>query len=78
MTDSKIERGDSVHHVPSGEDWIVLDANENYVYPAGWPPSQAFVDDCRVTEKGKWLDWLDKRESAKPRSTQHRYKPTWD
>jgi hypothetical protein len=36
------------HHIPSGEDWVLLGINEqrNEVCAAGWPPSIGKLSDC--------------------------------
>ena len=46
---STFRAGDVVHHVPSGEDWI-LACDEAYgrVHPMGWPESCARASDCRL------------------------------
>lgn len=58
----KIEPGDEVTHLPTGESWVVLragtDSEGDYVEPAGWPPCRARASDCDLTHKGKHLDWL--------------------
>lgn len=48
---SDLERGDIVRHVPSGEEWLLLRVKDDYVYPAGWPPSRALAADCVLVSK---------------------------
>lgn len=59
-----IQRGDTVRHIPTGEEWIILRAEDGYVYPAGWPKSRARAADCELvrgaTEKD--IAWLDRAE----------------
>lgn len=47
----QIEIADTVHHAPSGEDWVVARVTDKHVYPAGWPPCRAELTDCRLIEK---------------------------
>lgn len=65
-----LERGDTVHHGPSGEDWILLDGE--YVYPAGWPASRALASDCTLKEKGGGLRFLEGRP-YEPGDARRRY-----
>lgn len=46
-----IDVADSVHHGPSGEDWVVARVTDRHVYPAGWPPIRADLADCTLIEK---------------------------
>lgn len=50
MTDAKAIC--HVHHIPSGEDWVILGINRerNEVCAAGWPPSIGKLSDCRLIE----------------------------
>ena len=48
---SAIEIADTVHHKPSGEHWIVARVSETHVWPAGWPPCRASIEDCELEEK---------------------------
>ena len=62
-----IERGDIVHHAPTGEDWVIkrgfTDAcGKEFVEPAGWPPCQADASDCTIIKKGGALDFLNRNE----------------
>ncbi len=43
----------TAHHVPSGEDWVLLGlSNErNLVCVAGWPPTEAKLSDCQNFEQ---------------------------
>jgi len=46
---STFRAGDVVHHVPSGEDWILAcDEVDGHVHPMGWPESRAKASDCRL------------------------------
>lgn len=63
------------HHVPSGENWIVLGVNEkkNLVIPAGWPPSRAKLSDCiGFEERGvitqEEINYLNKEFGYKQKS----------
>ena len=62
-----IERGDEVHHKPSGEKWVVLragtDSYGEFVEPAGWPPCRARASDCDLTKKGAHLDFLNRHDT---------------
>ena len=49
MTD--IEIADTVHHGPTGEDWIVARVDDRFVWPAGWPPGRADKADCVLVKK---------------------------
>lgn len=40
--------GDQVHHIPSGENWVVAWAEGDDIAPAGWPNSIARVRDTRL------------------------------
>jgi len=41
--------GDTVHHSPSGEDWLLaVDEERGRVQPAGWPCSMAEAADCHL------------------------------
>ena len=57
-----IARGDIVAHEPSGEKWIVVRAEYGYVYPAGWPPTEARGETCTVTDAGGGLEFLERAE----------------
>jgi len=47
----KIDIGDTVHHGPTGETWIIARATDTHVYPAGWPPCRADLADCTLIAK---------------------------
>ena len=55
----KIERGDIVRHIPSGENWVVLRVEptltDTYIHAAGWPKSAGKESDCELTKKGGGL-----------------------
>lgn len=46
--------GDSVHHGPTGEDWVLafgdLEDGGGKVSPAGWPACLAEASDCTLLE----------------------------
>lgn len=46
-----IDTGDTVHHLPSGEDWIVAGVADTYLWPVGWPPGRANLADCVLMSK---------------------------
>ena len=46
-----IDTGDTVHHLPSDEHWIVAGVAGQYLWPVGWPPGRANVSDCVLVEK---------------------------
>lgn len=58
--------GDIVHHLPSGEQWVVKRSGfdtfmgrSGFVEPAGWPPCRARADDCViVAHDPKWAEAL--------------------
>jgi hypothetical protein len=49
----KIDIGDSVHHNPSNENWIVarIDYNSNELMWMGWPCGYAKISDCILIKK---------------------------
>lgn len=48
-----IDTGDSVHHTPSGEDWIVAYVQGDRLAWVGWPEGEARLEDCTLLEKAK-------------------------
>lgn len=48
---TQIEIADTVHHGPTGEDWVVARVTDRHVYPAGWPPCRADLADCTLIGK---------------------------
>lgn len=63
---SAFRTGDTVHHIPSGEDWIVAVCQDGEVIPCGWPLSRADAADCALIKAASDEDhlyWL--REIAK-------------
>jgi hypothetical protein len=52
--------GDTVKHVPSGEEWLLIRLEGEYVYPGGWPKSRALAADCRLVARGTAEDiaWI--------------------
>lgn len=47
----KIDSGDIVHHIPTGEDWIVAFVDGANISPLGWPETVAKLSDCLLLEK---------------------------
>ena len=47
----RIGIGDVVLHVPSGEKWLVARADDNHVWPIGWPCCRADIKDCELIMK---------------------------
>jgi len=47
----KIKAGDSVHHNPSNEDWVVayVDYEDGSMSWLGWPEGRAKISDCKLT-----------------------------
>lgn len=54
---SIIEAGDTVKHVPSGEQWFVLGVHKWWkeLCVAGYPPTVAKVSDCVLVKKGNGI-----------------------
>lgn len=46
-----IEAGDTVHHQPTGEDWIVRYVKGDRLSWLGWPPGEAKLSDCTLIKK---------------------------
>ena len=46
-----IDTGDTVHHIPSDEEWYVAGVAGDLLYPVGWPPDPAKLSDCVLLEK---------------------------
>jgi hypothetical protein len=59
---NKPERGDTVCHIPTGEEWLLIRVEGDYVYPGGWPISRALKADCVVVKKAdaEAIAFLDK------------------
>jgi hypothetical protein len=51
MSEAPLRCGDHVHHRPSGEDWVVAWAEGEHLAAAGWPNSQARLEDCDVIHR---------------------------
>lgn len=66
QNDNLIAVGDTVHHEPTGEDWVVrrvgIDSDGGFVEPAGWPPCRARASDCTVLKKAGGLRFLHQIE----------------
>ncbi len=44
--------GDTVHHIPSGENWtLAVDEENGRVQPCGWPESMAEAKDCALIDR---------------------------
>lgn len=56
----KIDTGDTVKHLPSGERWVVacVDVERNELSWIGWPEGTARLSDCVLVEKAP----TDRRE----------------
>ena len=46
-----IDTADKVHHAPSGETWVVAYVQGDRLAWCGWPPGEAALADCSLTEK---------------------------
>lgn len=46
-----IDCGDTVHHAPSDETWVVAFVDGNRLLWCGWPPGYASLTDCTLIEK---------------------------
>jgi hypothetical protein len=48
-----IDAGDTVKHLPSGEEWIVaaLSLDGAHLYACGWPETMAGLSDCELIAK---------------------------
>jgi hypothetical protein len=52
MAENELPRcGDTVRHIPSGEEWTVAYAEGNELAPAGWPDSRGNVSDCEIVRR---------------------------
>jgi hypothetical protein len=51
MTDQTIDTGDTVHHAPSGEDWVVAYVRGDRLAWCGWPEGEAKLSDCTLIQK---------------------------
>lgn len=47
----RFNEGDIVRHIPSGEEWVLLRATDDDVFPAGWPKSRARASDCELIHR---------------------------
>lgn len=48
----KFRAGDTVHHFPTGENWILaVDQFGDEVSPCGWPETIAKASDCTILER---------------------------
>lgn len=50
MTNYRLRTGDTVHHKPSGEEWVVAyaDYSTGKLSPCGWPECEAEIMDCSL------------------------------
>jgi hypothetical protein len=46
-----IDTGDSVIHIPSGEEWLVAGVDGDRLSACGWPESTAYIKDCKLIKK---------------------------
>ena len=62
---TEIDTGDSVHHTPTGEDWVVAYVRGDRLAWCGWPEGEAALSDCTMVTKAT-PEWRDKllREMA--------------
>lgn len=75
-----IDTGDFVHHVPSGEEWVVAYVQEDRLAWCGWPQGEARLSDCTLIVKAtpeKRLELLSEmaatsEQDARKRYAQHR------
>ncbi len=52
--------GDTVHHIPSKEDWTLATDEENgRVQPCGWPECMAEAKDCALIHRSTDAERLD-------------------
>lgn len=61
----QIEVADHIHHIPTGEDWVVKRVDDTHVEPAGWPPCRAKLADCRLIKKATPKEREEMRRIAK-------------
>lgn len=47
----RIDTGDTVHHGPTGEDWLVAFVDGDKLSPLGWPETVAKLADCTLLKK---------------------------
>ena len=59
---SDIQAGDTILHKPTREHWFILGVNkqENRVCAAGYPPTEARLNDCVLSRKGDGITEYDK------------------
>ena len=48
---SLIDTADIVHHVPSGETWVVAYVRSDRLAWCGWPQGEALLTDCTLIQK---------------------------
>ena len=46
-----IDTGDTIHHGPTDEDWIVAFVDGDTLSPLGWPETVAKLADCTLLKK---------------------------
>ena len=46
-----IDTGDTVHHTPTGEKWIVAYVRGDRLAWCGWPEGEAALSDCTLVKK---------------------------
>jgi hypothetical protein len=68
-----IRAGDTVHHEPTGEDWVVAYVDGDYLAWCGWPAGEAKISDCWLKksctdeEHVKWLHDIAKADGKRGR-----------
>jgi len=66
--------GDTVHHTPSGEDWLLATDEENgKVQACGWPESMDDAKDCKILEPASDSERMDmlKKWAAEGKGYEH-------
>lgn len=57
MSQDRFRAGDTVHHFPTGENWILaVDQFGDEVSPCGWPETIAKASDCEILERASDSD----------------------
>lgn len=75
-----IDTGDTVHHKPSGENWIVACVEGDQLSWCGWPEGIAKLSDCELVEKAtdeqrdlQLNEWAKPGGCEKDRDHRHLY-----
>lgn len=75
-TTESIDTGDTVHHLPSGEDWLVAFVAGGMLCACGWPCTLVPVTECTLTEKAtaeKRLELLQQLANGQSDGPRKRY-----